>query len=87
MDHISCYIGVCAASFRGEDTHGAVVAARQDTKPINRQATMSSITGTHKPLDESAIDELEIIISIPLDSLLLKVLELKKYSDLLNLLP
>ena len=48
---------------------------------------MSTITGTGRPLDEAAIDELEKMLSIPLDSLVLKVLELDHYSDLLTVLP
>ena len=39
------------------------------------------------PLDEAAIDKLEILLSIPLDYLALKVLELEHYSDLLTFLP
>ena len=48
---------------------------------------MSTIEGTRKPLDEAAIDDLERLLSIPLDSLVLKVLELENYSDLLIFLP
>ena len=48
---------------------------------------MSTISGTCKPLDEAASDELERLLSIPLDSLVLKVLELEHYSDLITLLP
>ena len=87
MDHISRCLGVCAASLRGEDTHGAIAAARQETDPINGQAPMATSAGTRRPLDEAAIDELEKLLSIPLDSLALKVLELEHYSDLLTFLP
>ena len=48
---------------------------------------MSTITGTRRPLDEAAIDELEKLLSVPLDSVVLKVLELEQYSDLLTVLP
>ena len=56
MDHISCCLDVCAASLRGEDTHGAIVAAGLETNIIIIQAPMSTITGTRRPLDEAAID-------------------------------
>ena len=48
---------------------------------------MSTITCNHRLLDEAAMDELEKLLSIPLDSLVLKVLELEHYSDLLTVLP
>ena len=48
---------------------------------------MSTIVVTRRPLDEAAIDELDKLLSIPLDSLVLKVLELEHYSGLLNFLP
>ena len=87
MDHISCCLDVCAASLRGEDTHGAIVAAGLETNIIIRQSPMSTITGTCRPLDEAAIDELEKMLSVSLDSLVLKVLELEHYSDLLAFFP
>ena len=87
MNHISRFLGICAASLRGEDTHGAIASARRDTDPIKRQAPISTIAGTRRPLDEAAIDEIEKLLSIPLYSLLLKVLELDHYSDLLTFLP
>ena len=62
------------ASLRGEDTHGTIASARQETEPINRQAPMSTIVGTHRPLDEAAIEDIDKMLSIPLDSLVLKVL-------------
>ena len=64
-----------------------IVAAGLETDTIIIQAPMSTITGTGRPLDEAAIDELEKMLSIPLDSLVLKVLELDHYSDLLTVLP
>ena len=74
MDHTICFLGVCAASLRGEDTYGAIVAAGLDTYPIIRQTPMLTITGTCRPLDEATIDEFKKLLSIPLDSLVLKVL-------------
>ena len=38
-------------------------------------------------LDKAAIDKLDKMLSIPLNSLVLKVLELEHYSHLLNFLP
>ena len=87
MDHISCCLDVYAASLRGEDTHGAIVATGLETEIIIRHAPMSTITGTHRPLDEAAIDELEKLLPTPLDSVVLKVLELEQYSDLITVLP
>ena len=48
---------------------------------------MPTITGTHKLLDEAAIDELERLLSIPLDPLVFRVLDLEHCSDLLTFLP
>ena len=48
---------------------------------------MSNIAVTHRPPDEAAIDELEKMLSVSLDSLVLKVLELEHYFDLLTVLP
>ena len=87
MDHISRRIGVYATSFRGGNTYGAIVAARQETYPINVQAPMSTIAGTRRPLDGAAIDELKKLLFVSLDSLVIKVLELEHYSDLLIFLP
>ena len=87
MDHISRFLGVCAASLRVEDTHGAIAAAQQETNPIDGQALMSNIVGTHRLLDEAAIGKLEKLLSVPLDSLVLKMIELDHYSDLITFLP
>ena len=76
MDHISRCINVCDVSLLGEDTHGAIAAARKETNPINGQAPMLTIAGTPRPLDEADIDELEKMLSVPLDSLVLNMLEL-----------
>ena len=48
---------------------------------------MWTITAAHRPLNEAAIDELEKRLSIPLDYLVLKVIELEHYSELLSFLP
>ena len=48
---------------------------------------MSTIAGTLIPLGEAAIDRLERLLSIPLDSLVLKFLELEHYSGILSFLP
>ena len=45
---------------------------------------MWNIAGTHKPFNEAAIDEL---LSIPLNSLMIKVLELEHYSEFLTFPP
>lgn len=87
MDHIRRCLGVCATPLQGEDTHAAIVAAQQETDPINGQAPMSTIEGTHKPLDETVIDKIEKLLSIPLDFFVLKELELEQYSNLLPFLP
>ena len=47
---------------------------------------MSTIAGTQKPFYDAAIDEIERLLSIPHDSLVLKVLELEHYSDLITFL-
>ena len=47
---------------------------------------MSAIAVTRRPLDEAAIDKLEKLLSIPLDSLVLKLLEFEHYSDLITFL-
>ena len=62
------------------------MTARQETYLINRQAYISTLVGTCKPLDEAAIDELERLLSTPLDYLVLKVLDIEHYYDLLTFL-
>ena len=87
MYHIRFCIGVCAAPHQGEDTHSAISDERRETDPISGQAHMSTISGTRRPLDEAAIYKLGELLPIPLDSLVIKLIELEHYSDLLNLLP
>ena len=87
MDQISLCLGVCAASLRGEDTDGSIAAARRETDPINGQAPMSTVSVTHRPLDEAAINNIEKLLSVALNSLLIKEIYLEHYSYLLTLLP
>ena len=63
------------------------MAAGLDTNTIIRQAPMSTIIVTLISLDEAAIDKLEKLISILLDVLVLKVLEIEHYYDLITVLP
>ena len=48
---------------------------------------MLTIIDTRRPLNEANIDELEKLLSIPLDSLVLKLLDLDNYSDITPFLP
>ena len=77
MYHISWCLDVCAVSLQEEDTHGDIAATRRDIDPINRQAPMWTIADTRIPLDEDAIENIEKLLSTPLDSLVLKVLDLE----------
>ena len=42
---------------------------------------MSTIAGTPRPLNEAVIDELDKLISTPLDYLVLKVIKLENYQS------
>ena len=42
---------------------------------------MLTISVTHKHLDEAAIEKFKTLLSIPLDPLVLKVLDLEHYSE------
>eukprot|EP00566_Odontella_aurita_P002104 CAMPEP_0113543468 /NCGR_PEP_ID=MMETSP0015_2-20120614/10174_1 /TAXON_ID=2838 /ORGANISM="Odontella" /LENGTH=1074 /DNA_ID=CAMNT_0000443629 /DNA_START=285 /DNA_END=3508 /DNA_ORIENTATION=- /assembly_acc=CAM_ASM_000160 len=77
MDHISRCLGVCAASLRGGGDGDGSVEGDVEGRVIPPR----------RKLDDAAVDELEKLLSIPLDSLALKVLELEHYSDLLTFLP
>ena len=68
MDNISHCLGVCVTFLEEEDTHSAIVSVRQNTNPINGQEPILTTSGTRIPLNEAAIDEIEKLISIPLDS-------------------
>ena len=48
---------------------------------------MLTIAGTHRPLNEAAIDDIDNLLSIPLDYLVIKVLELEHYYGLITFLP
>ena len=48
---------------------------------------MPTISGTRRPLYEAAIDELEKLLYFPLDSIMIKVLDLEHYYELLIFLP
>ena len=69
MYHISCCLGVCVTSLREKDNHGAFTSARQENDPINVQAPMSNVSGTRRTLNEVGIEDLEKLLSIPLDYL------------------
>ena len=74
MDHINRCLGVCASCLRGEGT--SIGAITSDANPI------SSI-----PIDEVATQELENLLSLPLQTMGLNVLDLDQYSELLSILP
>eukprot|EP00560_Eucampia_antarctica_P001657 CAMPEP_0197835270 /NCGR_PEP_ID=MMETSP1437-20131217/25280_1 /TAXON_ID=49252 ORGANISM="Eucampia antarctica, Strain CCMP1452" /NCGR_SAMPLE_ID=MMETSP1437 /ASSEMBLY_ACC=CAM_ASM_001096 /LENGTH=1019 /DNA_ID=CAMNT_0043440573 /DNA_START=48 /DNA_END=3107 /DNA_ORIENTATION=+ len=70
--------------------------SRMDHLSLCLQTCVMSLTGKTtpkqnslplKPLDSVAVDELEKLLSIPLDTLALRVLDLDHYSDLLTFLP
>jgi len=71
MDQVNRCLGVCVASLR----------------QANGPLPGVDGTGTPRQLDEASVNELEKLLSIPLDSLALKVLELDHYSELLTFLP
>lgn len=74
MDHIDQCLGICASTLRGEGNHGITNGiVNVNPNPI--------------PLDNRAIDELEKLLSLPLEELALGLLELHHYSELLSLLP
>lgn len=73
MDHIDQCLDVCAATLRGEGNHGITGNVNVQPTPI--------------PLDDRAIDELEKLLSLPLEELSLGLLQLRHYSELLALLP
>ena len=74
MDHINRCLGVCAACLRGQGTS-------------NSALTTESGIPTPIPIDEVAIKELETLLSLPLETMGLNVLDLDKYSELLQFLP
>jgi len=72
MDHVNKCLGVCASGLRG-------VMGNNSTGPGPRPMPIQ--------LDVVAVVELEKLLSLPLESLALRVLELDHYSDLLSFLP
>ena len=79
MNQISRCIAVCVSALRQANASydvqdGAVTQAPNDNVMI-------------KALDEASVVELEKLLSIPLDSLALKVLKLDHYGDLISFLP
>ena len=75
INYIDNCLGVCASALRGEGQHGILApdGVTMQPNPI--------------PLDDRAINELEKILSLPLEELALGVLDLEHYSELLELLP
>ena len=73
MDHIDRCLDVCAATLRGEGNHGIMGNVNVQPTPI--------------PLDDRAVNELEKLLSLPLEELALGLLKLRHYSELLALLP
>ena len=67
---------------------GCVAALKQANASFEfQEGTMAQVPGSMKPLDDAATAELEKMLSIPLDSLALKVLQLPDYKELLAFLP
>ena len=62
----------------------AIAAAQRETDPINRQSPMSTIACTRRLIYEAAIYELDKLLSVPLNSPMIKVLDIENYSDLLT---
>ena len=83
MTHISTCLGVCARYLSGGDAAAGVAAYSRGSK----EATAVKFATAPRELDDVAVDELEKLLSIPLDSLALRVLELESYADLVAFLP
>ncbi|CAB9498405.1 protein sorting-associated protein 35 [Seminavis robusta] len=67
---------------------GCVAALKQANASYELQeGTMAEVPGSFKPLDDVSTAELEKLLSIPLDSLAMKVLQLPDYGELLSFLP
>jgi hypothetical protein len=75
MEQVSRCLGVCIDFIR----QAASATAIANQTPLLEDSAIK--------LDQASITELEKMLSIPLDSLALKVLELNHYSDLLQFLP
>lgn len=77
MDLIDHCLGTCASALRGETAVGTVNPETGDI--ISTPVSMT--------LDDTAVKELEKMLSLPLEELSLRVLGLTHYSGLLSLLP
>ena len=74
MDHINRCLGACASCLRGEGASQGVIAGQSGAiTPI--------------PMDEMAVKELEKLLSLPLQTMGLNILDLDQYSELLAFLP
>ena len=84
MGQISECLGVCARYLSGQD-----VGEKKDGGDATGGGGVKFDAAVSSPrkLDDVAVEELEKLLSIPLDSLALRVLELEHYSDLLTFLP
>jgi len=83
MGQISECLGVCARYLSGQDVGEQKGGSDAGGDGVKFDATVSS----PRTLDDVAVEELEKLLSIPLDSLALRVLELEHYSNLLTFLP
>ena len=84
MGQISECLGVCARYLCGQD-----VGEKKDGSDATGGGGVKFDAAVSSPrkVDDVAVEELEKLLSIPLDSLALRVLELEHYSDLLTFLP
>jgi vacuolar protein sorting-associated protein 35 len=78
MEQVQRCIGECVEALRQAN-------ASYDEMPDGTIA--SNVPPRIKPLDDASVVELEKLLSIPLDSLALKVLEFEQYSQLIGFLP
>jgi len=85
MFHVNHCLASCATSLRERQSLESPVDKKQQHQ--HAVPPSASTTGATPSLDETTIDELEKLLSIPLESLALKVLQLDHYSDLLTFLP
>ena len=74
IDHISRCLCVYAASLWWEDTPSVIASAWWETDAINRHYPMWTIAVTCRPLNEASIEDHEKLLSVPLNSLVIKVL-------------
>lgn len=79
MNQVGRCLGVCVSALRQANVSYEMEEGTVASVPQERQVI--------KPLDEVSIVELEKLLSIPLDSLALKVLKLDHYGELISFLP